>query len=113
MVQVGEESGALAKVLNDLSDLLEHEDEVRGEIVSAVAYPVFVLVLGIVTGSVLLLFVLPRLFAKQAIGLGKVTRALADPPFEFNQGLLHRLPFLLFALSRKPVTLQVRSRNNQ
>ena len=62
MVEVGEESGALDKVLGDLADLLEHEDEVRGEVMAAVAYPCFVLLLGVVTTFVLLVFVLPRLF---------------------------------------------------
>ena len=62
MIQVGEEAGALDKVLGDLADLLEHEDEVRGEVVGAVAYPCFVLVMGVLTTLVLLAFVLPRLF---------------------------------------------------
>jgi type II secretory pathway component PulF len=62
MVEVGEEAGALDKVLQDLADLLEHEDEVRGEALSAVAYPAFILGLGILTTAVLLVFVLPRLF---------------------------------------------------
>jgi type II secretory pathway component PulF len=63
MVRVGEEGGVLPKVMADLADLLEHEDEVRGEVVSAVAYPVFVLVFGICTVTVLLTVVLPRLFS--------------------------------------------------
>jgi general secretion pathway protein F len=62
MVRVGEEAGALDKVLLDLAALLEHEDEVRGEVASAVAYPCFVLGFGIFTVIVLLTFVLPRLF---------------------------------------------------
>ncbi len=62
MIQVGEEAGALDKVMGDLADLLEHEDEVRGEVVGAVAYPCFVLVMGVLTTLVLLAFVLPRLF---------------------------------------------------
>src|SRR6185437_15417857 len=41
----------------------EHEDEVRGEVVGAVAYPGFVLCFGIVTITVLLTVVLPRLFS--------------------------------------------------
>jgi type II secretory pathway component PulF len=63
MVRVGEEGGVLPKVMADLADLLEHEDEVRGEVVSAVAYPVFVLIFGIATVTVLLTVVLPRLFS--------------------------------------------------
>jgi general secretion pathway protein F len=62
MVRVGEEGGVLPKVMADLADLLEHEDEVRGEVVSAVAYPVFVLIFGICTVTVLLTVVLPKLF---------------------------------------------------
>lgn len=63
MVRVGEEGGVLPKVMSDLADLLEHEDEVRGEVVSAIAYPVFVLIFGIATVTVLLTVVLPRLFS--------------------------------------------------
>jgi type II secretory pathway component PulF len=62
MVKVGEEAGALQKVMGDLSEMLEHEDEVRGEIVSAVSYPAFVLGFGIFTVTILLTVVLPRLF---------------------------------------------------
>ncbi len=63
MIRVGEEAGVLPKVMNDLADLLEHEDEVRGEVVAAVAYPVFVLCFGFVTVTILLTVVLPRLFS--------------------------------------------------
>ena len=62
MVRVGEEAGVLPTVMADLADLLEHEDEVRSEVASAVAYPVFVLGFGVVTVTVLLTVVLPRLF---------------------------------------------------
>jgi len=63
MVRVGEEAGVLPKVMADLAQLLEHEDEVRGEVVSAVSYPLFVLGFGILTVAVLLTVVLPRLFS--------------------------------------------------
>lgn len=63
MVRVGEEAGALPRVMNDLADLLEHDDEVRSEVAAAVAYPIFVLGFGLVTVAVLLTVVLPRLFS--------------------------------------------------
>src|SRR2546428_8591148 len=63
MVRVGEEAGALPKVMADLAELLEHEDEVRGEVAAAVAHPVFVLGFGIFTVTILLTAVLPRLFS--------------------------------------------------
>ena len=62
MVRVGEEAGVLPKVMADLANLLEHEDEVRGEVVTAVSYPVFVLGFGIFTVTILLTVVMPRLF---------------------------------------------------
>ena len=62
MIRVGEEAGVLPKVMNDLADLLEHEDEVRGEVNAAVAYPVFVLIFGLLTVTILLTVVLPKLF---------------------------------------------------
>ncbi len=61
MVRVGEEAGALQKVMSDLTDLLEHEDEVRSEVTMAVAYPIFVVVFGLITVAILLAFVLPRI----------------------------------------------------
>jgi general secretion pathway protein F len=63
MVRVGEEAGVLQKVMADLAELLEHEDEVRGEVLAAVSYPVFVLGFGIFTVAILLTVVLPRLFS--------------------------------------------------
>ena len=63
MVRVGEEAGVLPKVMTDLAELLEHEDEVRGEVRAAVAYPLFVLGFGIFTVVILLTVVLPRLFS--------------------------------------------------
>jgi general secretion pathway protein F len=63
MVRVGEEGGVLPKVMADLADLLEHQDDVRSEVKAAVAYPLFVLIFGICTVTILLTVVLPRLFS--------------------------------------------------
>lgn len=62
MVRVGEEAGALQRVMNDLAGLLEHEDEIRSEVVTAVSYPLFVMGFGVVTVIILLTVVLPKLF---------------------------------------------------
>jgi len=61
MIRVGEEGGVLPKVMNDLATLLEHEDEVRGEVGSAIAYPIFVLLFGMVTITIVMTVVLPKL----------------------------------------------------
>jgi type II secretory pathway component PulF len=88
MVRVGEEAGALQKVMADLADLLEHEDEVRSEVVAAVAYPVFVLCFGLVTVTVLLTVVLPKV-------MGMLQDMLAILPWPtlvllWVSGFLHR-----------------------
>lgn len=75
MVRVGEEAGQLPTVMADLANLLEHEDEVRGEVLGAVAYPGFVLCFGVLTVVVLLVFVLPRLFSM----LDEMSNALPLP----------------------------------
>jgi len=97
MVRVGEEGGVLPKVMADLADLLEHEDEVRGEVVSAVAYPVFVLVFGVCTVTVLLTVVLPRLFSM----LQDMLPVLPLPTLillKVSHGLHHYWPWILIGL---------------
>ncbi len=98
MVRVGEESGALDHVLVDLADILEREDEIRGEVLGAVAYPCFVLGLGVLTTFILLGFVLPRLFGMLEGMLDVLplpTRILLDA----STFLQTRWPWLLVALA--------------
>jgi len=98
MVRVGEEAGALPKVMADLADLLEHEDEVRGEVVAAVAYPAFVLGFGVFTVTILLTVILPRLFSM----LQEMLQILPLPTVILLNvsGALHRhWPWLLMGLA--------------
>jgi len=98
MVRVGEEAGALQKVMADLADLLEHEDEVRSEVVSAVAYPIFVLGFGVFTVTILLTVVLPRLFSM----LQEMLQILPLPTLILLKisGILHgHWPWILLALA--------------
>ena len=61
MVRVGETGGMLAGVLEQMASWMEHEQEVRGEITNAMAYPLVVLTLGALTVMILVSFVLPRI----------------------------------------------------
>jgi len=61
MVRVGEAGGILGNVLNQMADLLEGEQEVRGEVRAALAYPLIVLALGIATVILIFTFVMPRI----------------------------------------------------
>jgi general secretion pathway protein F len=96
MIRVGEEAGVLPKVMNDLADLLEHEDEIRGEVAAAVAYPVFVLCFGMLTVTVLLTVVLPRLFGM----LQEMLTVLPLPTLILLNvsGALHQHWFLIFTI---------------
>lgn len=97
MVRVGEEAGVLPKVMTDLADLLEHEEEVRGEVVAAVSYPLFVLSFGLITVTVLLAVVLPRLFTM----LQEMLKVLPWPTLVLLKvsGVLHAYwPWLLAAV---------------
>jgi general secretion pathway protein F len=97
MIRVGEEAGALNKVMGDLAGLMEHEDEVRGEVVAAVAYPLFVLGFGAFTITILLTVVLPRLFAM----LEEMLQILPLPTLILlrTSGFLHRYwPWILIAV---------------
>lgn len=95
MVRVGEEAGELPVVMTDLANLMEHEDEVRGEVMAAVAYPAFVLGFGIITVAVLLTVVLPRLFTM----LQEMLPVLPLPTLILLKvsGVLHRYWILIFA----------------
>jgi type II secretory pathway component PulF len=95
MVRVGEEGGVLPKVMTDLADLLEHEDEVRGEVIAAVSYPIFVLCFGVVAVTVLLTFVLPRLFSQMSDML--TTLPLPTLILLKVSGFLHHYGLLLLA----------------
>ncbi|MFA6356489.1 MAG: type II secretion system F family protein [Candidatus Omnitrophota bacterium] len=61
MIKAGEKGGALDEVLYRLADYREKEDELRRKIQAAAAYPVFVMVVGIISVFVMLTFFLPKL----------------------------------------------------
>ncbi|MCX8036848.1 MAG: type II secretion system F family protein [Candidatus Sumerlaeia bacterium] len=61
MVKVGETGGMLGDVLNQMADLLEAEQEVKGEVRAALAYPLIVLLLGVATVVLIFTFVMPRI----------------------------------------------------
>ena len=60
MVHAGEVSGSLDAVMERLADFTESELETRNKIVSAMAYPAIMIVVGVAVVIVLLTFVIPR-----------------------------------------------------
>lgn len=61
MVKTGEMAGNLDKILNRLSEFIDKDLETRSKVQSSMAYPVFMLLVGIGTIFVILTFVIPRL----------------------------------------------------
>jgi type II secretory pathway component PulF len=77
MVRSGESAGMLEEVLLRLAEARESDDELRSRVMSALAYPVLVMAIGIVSVFVILTFFLPRivhLFAGMAGTLPWPTR---------------------------------------
>jgi type II secretory pathway component PulF len=61
MVRVGEMGGTLDTELFELSELYEAQEERKGEVRAALAYPALVLFLGVASAVVLVAFLIPRL----------------------------------------------------
>lgn len=69
MVRAGEIGGILDEVLLRIANQLEKDQELRRKVKSAMAYPVFVLVLAILAASFMLIFIVP-IFARMFEDLG-------------------------------------------
>ncbi len=61
MVRSGEVGGMLGEVLARLADFAEKEEELHVKMRSALAYPILILLVGMGTIAVLLIFVVPKL----------------------------------------------------
>ncbi|MGF1465224.1 MAG: type II secretion system inner membrane protein GspF [Sandaracinaceae bacterium] len=60
MVEAGEASGTLEAVLGRLADFLQGQAKLRAKVNSALAYPAFMLVIGIATVSLMMVVVVPK-----------------------------------------------------
>jgi general secretion pathway protein F len=63
MVHAGEQSGTLEAVLGRLADFTEANVKLRNKVVSAMAYPILMLCLGIVIISIMMIVVVPKVTA--------------------------------------------------
>ena len=89
MLKAGESSGSIDAVLETLANYLEAEEEIRGQINSALAYPVFIVCVGFGTLFFLFTFCVPRLthlFSQTFSSLPLPTRilmGLSRPEWQF------------------------------
>lgn len=74
LVKAGESAGKLDVILDNLANAREREEDIRRKSRAAMAYPILVLLIGIITVFVLLAFFMP-----QVIGLYKDFKTLPLP----------------------------------
>jgi general secretion pathway protein F len=60
MVKAGEASGSLDKVLDRLADYLQRQAQIRNKVMAALAYPIVMIMVGVVIVIVLMTFVVPK-----------------------------------------------------
>jgi type II secretory pathway component PulF len=61
MVRAGEEMGSLRQMLSSVADFLKAQEEFTAKVRSALVYPVFMLVIGVLTVIFILTFVMPKM----------------------------------------------------
>jgi len=101
MIHAGEISGTLNRTLGRLADFMEKEEEFKNSIRAALTYPIFVLVVGIMTIMVLLIFVIPRLvrmFEDMGQALPLPTKILINTSDFFNSYWWFLLAILLIVI---------------
>ncbi|MCP4709206.1 MAG: type II secretion system F family protein [Planctomycetes bacterium] len=104
MVSVGESAGTLDQSMMQLADLSEASLETKNEITTASLYPAFVLILGLVSVSIIVTFILPRILTTLAADLESqpwptqvlfaVSNFFKSPPGWIFLGMLAVLFFL-------------------
>ncbi len=92
MVKAGEAAGNLDGVLNRLAEYLQRQAQIRNKVAAALAYPMVMMVIGVVIVIILMTFVVPKIMqvieqSKQTLPL--LTRILlAGSQFLVNYWLL-------------------------
>src|SRR5579871_5304885 len=60
MVRAGQEGGFLEDVLRRIADFTEHQEDLKSKVTGALAYPVFLAVVGFIVLNVLVIFFVPK-----------------------------------------------------
>jgi type II secretory pathway component PulF len=67
MIRVGEAGGILEQTTLQLAQILKRDDKVRANMTSAMAYPAFVLCLGIVSVAIIVTWILPNVMSNMDV----------------------------------------------
>lgn len=79
MTHVGEISGSLGKIMNDLADYYDKDQKIKSKAKSALVYPVTLLILTVLVVVVLFVFVMPQFtgaLEKMEVPLPGITKAI-------------------------------------
>src|SRR5262245_31226314 len=60
MIRAGQEGGFLEDVLRRIADFTEHQEELKSKVTGAMAYPVFLAVVGFIVLNILVIFFVPQ-----------------------------------------------------
>jgi type II secretory pathway component PulF len=60
MVRAGQEGGFLEDVLHRIANFTEHQEDLKAKVIGALAYPVFLAVVGFIVLNVLVIFFVPQ-----------------------------------------------------
>jgi general secretion pathway protein F/type IV pilus assembly protein PilC len=60
MIRAGQEGGFLEDVLRRIATFTEHQEELKSKVTGALAYPVFLLVVGVIVLNILVIFFVPQ-----------------------------------------------------
>lgn len=81
LAKAGEDSGEIDKTFERLIELLKKQGDIKGKVISALTYPVFVIVLAVAVVLVMLMFVFPAfkdMFEQQGKALPAITQFCID-----------------------------------
>lgn len=60
MVKAGQEGGFLEDVLRRIAEFVEHQEDLKAKVIGAMAYPIFLAVIGFLVLNVLIIFFVPK-----------------------------------------------------
>jgi general secretion pathway protein F len=86
MVRAGETGGILDQLLPDLANFLESTEETRRQVIAALTYPIILLFVGILSVTLLLVFIVPQ-FTAMFENVGSDIPASAQFLLDLSEGI--------------------------
>jgi type II secretory pathway component PulF len=108
MVRAGETGGFLEKVLDQIADFRDREQDLKSRILSALVYPIVLAVLAVLVLVFLLTYFIPRfsgIFAEFGAALPALTRLIVSASgLVQSQGLIALVGVVLLVLTSRRIT---------